>query len=253
MLKHTKQIEIAAHYTDVNKRLFIKTLCDLFNDMANEQTLRLGVDIDTFHAQGITWMLHKIHILIHRMPEKGERVQLETWPSGTDRLFAIRDFQVLSEAGEQLVKLTSEWMVIDLERRRPVRLPESVVNLTRHCEDVVRDLGFELDAKSLPLQYAGSRRFVASYDNIDFNLHVTQASYVGWICNSLPYDFLKSHRLMELEVIYEHEILPENEVESRYEMQQEAEKTTLFHRIVDQAGSKTHCVAKSYWMPLREV
>ena len=47
---------------------------------------------------------------------------LETWPSGIDRLFAIRDFRMV--AGEEvLLRATSEWMVIDVNRRRPVRLP----------------------------------------------------------------------------------------------------------------------------------
>lgn len=247
MLKHSKKAEIFTHYTDSRKQLFIKTLCDLFNDMANEQTHGLDVDVDTFNAQGITWMLHKMHIRINRMPVKGEEVVLETWPSDSDRLFAIRDFHVLSAAGDELVKLTSQWMVIDLERRRPIRLPESVLRLYHLTEDVVRDLGFDLDPKSVPLEMDQLRRFSATYDNIDFNLHVTHASYVGWVTNSLPYDFLKSHSIKEFEIVFEHEIMPESIVNSKYLIEESGNDAIVWHRVTDEAGEKNHCVARSVW------
>lgn len=122
MVKYSEEIDIRGHYTDLEGRLIMKSLCDLFNDVANVQTYALKIDVPTLNEQGLTWMLHKLHILINRMPEQGENVTLETWPSGIDRLFAIRDFRMV--AGEEvLLRATSEWMVIDVNRRRPVRLP----------------------------------------------------------------------------------------------------------------------------------
>lgn len=120
MVKYSEEIDIRGHYTDLEGRLIMKSLCDLFNDVANVQTYALKIDVPTLNEQGLTWMLHKLHILINRMPEQGENVTLETWPSGIDRLFAIRDFRMV--AGEEvLLRATSEWMVIDVNRRRPVR------------------------------------------------------------------------------------------------------------------------------------
>lgn len=248
VIKQSKPIEICNHYTDIKKQLYIKTLCDLFNDVANEQTLLWDVDVDTFNAQGITWMLHKLHIQVLRLPVKGEQVVLETWPAGADRLFAYRDFRIVNDQGEELVKLTSQWMVIDLERRRPVRLPESVLKVYELCKDVIRQLDFELDHRSFPEDFTGTRHFSATYDNIDFNQHVTQASYVGWITNAMPYDFLKSHELRELEVVYEHEILPDSTINSVYKMEAEGEEITIYHRVINQEGDKNHCVAKSKWI-----
>ena len=124
MVKYSEEIDIRGHYTDLEGHLIMKSLCDLFNDVANVQTYALKIDVPTLNEQGLTWMLHKLHILINRMPEQGENVTLETWPSGIDRLFAIRDFRMV--AGEEvLLRATSEWMVIDVNRRRPVRLPAS--------------------------------------------------------------------------------------------------------------------------------
>ena len=107
MVKYSEEIDIRGHYTDLEGRLIMKSLCDLFNDVANVQTYALKIDVPTLNEQGLTWMLHKLHILINRMPEQGENVTLETWPSGIDRLFAIRDFRMV--AGEEvLLRATSE-------------------------------------------------------------------------------------------------------------------------------------------------
>jgi acyl-ACP thioesterase len=225
----------------------VKALFDLFNDVANEQTLGLGVDVDTFHAMGITWMLHRIRLRVERMPVKGEEVLLETWPSGADRLFAFRDFAMRDADGRPLARITSEWMVIDLARRRPVRLPEPVLAMAKHYEGVTRDMNFTLAAGTPPPPVTGQRRFVAAYDTIDFNRHVTQASYVGWVVNALPFDFLCKHAPRELEVLYEHEILPDSEVDSIYQLDEGEGNALVAHRVVNAGGSVTHCTARGEW------
>lgn len=247
MLIHEKKITICNHHADIRGALDVKILCDLFNDVATEQTVGLGVDVDTFNAAGITWMLHRIRLRLSRLPARGEEILLATWPSGADRLFAFRDFAVRSATGELLARSTSEWMVIDVERRRPVRLPASVLSMAAHYEGVTREMTFDLDPKTLPPGTSGRRHFVATYDTIDFNRHVTQASYVGWVTRSLPFDFLCRHLLEELEVLYEHEILPDSEVDSTYLIEERDGKVHVSHRVIDTSGETTHCVARSRW------
>lgn len=247
MVKYSEEIKIRGHYTDLQGRLIVKSLCDLFNDVANGQTLLLGFDVPTLNAQGLTWMLHKLHIVVNRLPREGETVTLETWPSGIDRLFALRDFCMYAGEGEVLLRATSEWMVIDVNRRRPVRLPACVTDNAASCVDVVRDIAFELDTKKMPEEYENARHFTATYDNIDFNKHVTQASYVRWVTNSLSYDFLKEHELRELEIVYEHEVLPDSNVNAENHVTGDDTEVRVYHRVRNEAGDKAHCYAVSTW------
>ena len=180
------------------------------------------------------------------MPEQGENVTLETWPSGIDRLFAIRDFRMV--AGEEvLLRATSEWMVIDVNRRRPVRLPACVTETAAFCVDGIREIPFELDTKKMPTNFENTRRFTATYDNIDFNKHVTQATYVRWVTNSLSYEFLKDHEITELEIIYEHEVLPDSVVCAGCHVEKEENRVKVYHQVRNESLDKTHCFAVSYW------
>jgi len=247
MIKYTEELKIYTHYTDFNGRLSTKFLCDLFNDVANEQTLHLHFDVGTLRAQGLTWMLHKLHVQVGRLPLKGENVTLETWPSGTDRLFAFRDFNLLASDGERLVEASSEWMVIDLQRRRPVRLPAVVMEVAQRSGEVTPCLQFTLDARNFPVEVEQECPFSASYSSIDFNKHVTQAAYVGWVIDSLPFDFLKQHELRELEIVYEHEILPGSNVWAGYWMELRENGVEVGHRVRNEARDRTHCVARTHW------
>lgn len=245
--KYIEQIKIFNHYTNYKGRLFVKTLCDLFNDVAEKQTEQYGVDVDTLNAQGMTWMLHRLHICLHKMPHKEEEVYIETWPSGTDRLFALRDYRMIRQNGEELVRATSEWMYIDMKRRRPLRLPENVVSMSNgHGIGKLR-LESVLDEKECPREMTGNRDFAATFDNIDFNGHVTQASYMRWITNSLPFDFLKEYVLVEVEVIYAHEIMPDSTIHSEYSMSGDTDPVTVWHQVKNETGDLNHCIAKTIW------
>lgn len=246
--KYIEKVKIFNHYTNYKGRLFVKTLCDLFNDTAEVQTEQYGVDVATLNAQGVTWMLHRLQIRLAKMPHQNEEVLIETWPSGIDRLFALRDYRMVRQDGEELVRAASEWMYVDMNRRRPLRLPEKVVKMsTEH--DIPR-VGLQpvLNEKEfVGFEAQGGRHFDATFDNIDFNGHVTQASYMRWITNSLPFDFLKKHVLTAVEVVYAHEILPDSSIHSVYQVVEEGEEVIILHQVKNETGKLTHCIAKTVW------
>lgn len=248
--KYIDKVRIYNHYTNYKGRLFVKTLCDLFNDAAEAQTEVYGVDVDTLNANGQTWMLHRLHIQMFKMPHKEEEVHIETWPSGIDRLFALRDYQMKRKSGEVLVNATSEWMTIDLNRRRPVRLAANVIEMSTENGLEKLQMSSFLDEKEVEDNMTEYRDFTATFDNIDFNGHVTQASYVRWITNSLPFDFQKDYLLTELEVVYAHEIMPDSQIHSTYRMDECKDGMVVWHRVKSSTGELTHCLAKSLWRKL---
>ncbi len=245
--KYIEKVKIFKHYTNYKGRLFVKTLCDLFNDVAEVQTKFYGVDVETLNAVGATWMLHRLHICLNKMPGENEEVYIETWPSGVERLFALRDYRMIRENGEELVRATSEWMYIDLNRRRPLRQPERVVNISAGHQIPHLQIKSILNEKEFAMTSQGGRYFDATFDNIDFNGHVTQASYMRWLTNSLPFEFLKTYVLIDVEVIYAHEIMPDSRIYSSYRIEEENGQMLVSHQVRDESDSLTHCIAKSVW------
>ena len=52
--KYAEKVKIYNHYTNYKGRLFVKTLCDLFNDAAEVHTELYKVDVYTLNEQGFT-------------------------------------------------------------------------------------------------------------------------------------------------------------------------------------------------------
>ena len=120
---------------------------------------------------------------------KGRNRDYRDLAFGDRPFFALRDYRMFREDGEELVRATSEWMYIDMKRRRPLRLPENVIAMSTEHNIPKLVLAPLLDEKEFGGERQGIRHFTATFDNIDFNGHVTQASYVRWITNSLPFGF----------------------------------------------------------------
>lgn len=246
-LVHKKDITISAHLADYNGKLFISSMCDIFSEISVEHTIKLNVDLTTLGKQGLTWMLHRLHFCIDEMPGEGETISMTTTPSGIDRLFSLRSYRMNDKTGRELVTAQSEWMVIDIERRRPVRPIQTLIDLYRRVvtpDDLPKA---NLSIKEIPADMKPVRNYVATFDDIDFNGHVTQASYMRWITNSLKFDFHKEYQMREAEVIYEHEVLPEATVVAWISLRETNNGVEAYHKLTSEDEAITHCVAQTIW------
>jgi len=143
----------------------------------------LGVGVSSLHDKGLTWVLARFHAQIKTIPLAGAAVHINTWPSGRHRLFAVRDFLLKDETGNEVLRATSAWALMNMESRRPARLDPHLPMFSRHPERMVAD-----DFSPLPpVEGAGSRatyRAVAS--DIDINDHVNNTVYLDWALRAVP-------------------------------------------------------------------
>ncbi|MDR0763746.1 MAG: acyl-ACP thioesterase [Bacteroidales bacterium] len=246
--KYTEQVFIPNFFTDKAKCLRIKTVCDLFNDIAQQHTIRLGTDVDTINPLGFTWMLRQLHIAVQDMPKRWQTVTLDTWCAKINGLLVERDYR-FSLAGVPLVSANSKWMYIDFKERRPLRPTELMYNcaaLNEEKEWQYPSLFSRKESKGdfsemladSSLQWHLSDIFTANYNDIDFNGHVTQSSYVQWMMNVLSFEFFDTHKLKEIETIYAHEIMPSGKAIVQWNMSKGDIATFL---IKSENGNTLHC------------
>ncbi len=169
---------------DVGGRLSLPSLCEALQEAAARHATALGVGGDALRAQGLAWVLLQWSVDAAAWPAAGEEFGVETWPSAfTDRIVK-RDFFVRSGAGDLLSRATSHWAVIDLGRRRPVRMPEAVRAIpTPHRPGALDAPLLKLPAPEPPLTVLTWR---VGPEHLDANGHVNNVRYVEWIAASLP-------------------------------------------------------------------
>jgi acyl-ACP thioesterase len=205
---------VHTYEVDAFGQLAMPALTGFLAETAGHHATALGVGIDALMARGLTWVLVRQRIEILRVPRLHEELEVVTWPSGVDRLAALRDFRVVAADGAELARAISQWYVLDLGTRRP-RPPLEVLDAARFRIEVPHAVAFT-DRKLAPLErWEREKRFHIRYADIDRNLHVNNGSYLAWAIEAMPREVWQSSRIAELEVQYRAECTLGSAVVSR--------------------------------------
>lgn len=196
--------EFAVHTyeLDPDLRLSVPALAGFLQEAAGCNAHELGCSVPQLLEKNLTWVLSRLRLRLRELPGWRARITVQTWPSGLDRLFALRDFRVFSE-GREIGAAVSAWLMLEVTRRRPVR-PDSFQDWRRsiHAE---RSLAVELDrlpgpeADASPLQ---ERELAVRWADLDINLHANNGRYVEWLLEAVPMEVLRERRLVELDIDY---------------------------------------------------
>ena len=169
---------------DCTKKIRFSAVLGLMQDAAYEHARQLGAGYEVLIAQNRAFVLSRIQIkACSELPDWGERITLQTWPRGSDRLFCFRDFELSREGREPFLKATTSWLIIDTVARHPVRTQEYVSQITSRevCAlepDAPRRLNWN-DA-TVPFDIRHARA-----SDLDPNGHVNNTRYVDCITDAI--------------------------------------------------------------------
>ncbi|MDR2796399.1 MAG: acyl-ACP thioesterase [Spirochaetaceae bacterium] len=192
---------------DVDTDRYIKpsVLFDFFQSLTTEHGEDLGVGLDVMLSKGQGWILLRFSVLIERRPRFGDRLTISTWPQGFDRLLCMRNYDVLDDSGALLARACSSWLVLDIEKRRPLRPAALATPMPLNEGRIFLEGGARSLAKHDGLVKTAER--TSLYSDIDFNGHVNNARYIQWIQDALPKDFIKNAVKLRIDINYVNEVV----------------------------------------------
>jgi len=238
-----KSFSIHENHIAANGKISPLALMMFLQECASSHAEKLGVGVKELLAQNKTWVLSRFKLILTRFPIRSEQIEVETWPSGTERFFAIRDFILYDGSGESFGKAQSAWVVIDTNNRRPLRVDSFLPDKIK-----IPYLGsWPFVEKGLPkLEKAETcRRFFTRFRDLDINQHVNNISYMEWAFEGLPWDLLFRGNLKEVEIHFLQESFLGEEICSITEFQ--SDKNAWFHKIERVSDQKELVRMKSVW------
>ena len=180
-----------------------RAVIEFFDETAVSHAESLGLGYSPMLARGQAWVLSRISIVIDERPRRGDTVTVRTWPRGADRLFVIRDYEIAA-SGRTVIRARADWLILDLEKRRPVR-PDTVLALLPPNEG--RNA---LDEHPPALEAAPARSLwmerPARYSDLDFNGHVNYTRYLEWICDLFEPETIEKAARFRFDINYMKEI-----------------------------------------------
>ena len=231
------------HDCDTRQRLTALAMMRYFEDIALLQSDSLGVGLRYYAEEQVAWLLNKWDIRIHRAPVFKDDVHVLTQPMAMRRFLANRRYEILGEAGETLVDADSQWVFVDMARRRPARIREEIFRKYGILEDV--DTLPTPDPIDAPARVDVTREFHVRKSDIDVNRHVNNIRYVDWSFDALPEDIALGATLRRLRIHYRKEVHYGEEVNVRTEMRAGAEHTVAVHGVY--VADELRCSLESTW------
>jgi acyl-ACP thioesterase len=198
---------------DRSDRLTLDAVFQFFQEAAISHAENLGVGREDMARTGQVWILSRMSVQINRRPQYGETITIRSWPRGGEKLFALRDYDIQTAPdGAPAILGRSGWLIIDLEKRRPLR-PQSIMDTLPRNEGLDALPSAVALEERQNLQKTAERR--AAYSDVDYNRHVNNVRYIQWIEDTLDPLLLEQANQMRLDINYLNEILPGEVTEIR--------------------------------------
>jgi len=193
---------------DKSDRLKLDSVFQIFQEAAISHAENLGVGRDDMGVKNQGWIISRLTVLVHTRPQYLDTITVRSWPRGWEKLFALRDYEIKNKDGTVMVSARSAWLIVDIEKRRPLR-PQSVMDYLPQNKGLAA-LPPEANAV-VSLEERGNLQKIAErkarYSDLDSNGHVNNARYIQWIEDTLDCGLLESAVKMRLDINYISEIL----------------------------------------------
>lgn len=240
VFKYNKEYHVKSYEVDCHGFLRIVTLMNFLQEAAVESAEVLGFGFGKCRAMGVAWVGSNYLIKIERLPKINERVFIETWPAEGKLWGAIRNFLIKDETGKVIIRARSQWVLIDIERRRPVGLSKYFPEYAFIDEQVMDD---DFHKLSRIENSANIKEIWVRFDDIDINNHVNNAVYPLWASESISSDYRLSHTPVEIELCFKKEAL----IGEKVEVYSEQNGNESFHTIIDKGSKNELAECRFIW------
>ena len=209
MKKYNKEFKINFRDTDKEGNLKINALVDFMQEIAREHATILGVNFEDENSK-YYWIILRTKINIITIPKIDETIRIETYPSGVDKLFAVREFNIYNEKDEKLGDIKGYYLLMEHNKTMPVKIKGNIefpiFNNIYTGEKVEKLLPTNLEIRNTTM------RKVYSSD-IDVNGHMNNAHYVRWCLDMYDTNELYAKQIKSFQIQYVKQVMESEEVD----------------------------------------
>ena len=237
--RYSETVEVPFYHCDVNGHLTLPAMLGMVIKTSEAQSDALDRGKEFVANFGLTWVITNYEMTIKRLPEVGEQITITTEAISYNKYFCYRNFWIHDASGAECVLIESTFVLMDLVNRKMSSVLEEIIAPyeSKKIKKIHRG------EKILPVAAGTFLPYRVRYYDIDSNQHVNNAMYFNWLIDVLGFDFLTKHQPKEIHIKFEKEVEYGHEIESWYEVDQEALTSHHEIRIEDQI----YCSANILW------
>jgi acyl-ACP thioesterase len=246
LLQFDKEYKIHVYEIGPDGKLSLFSFFNFLQDIAAEHAVKLRFGRDDLMKTNRFWVLSRILANITLWPEWEETIIVRTWPKGTDKIFALRDFEVFYPDGKHIASASSSWLVVDRTTKR-IQRPDNLV--TRFNSEIRVKNALERNAGKIePVSSDGTAGdvFRVKISDLDLNLHTNNVKYIEWVTDTYHLDYRKNHLPVSVEVNYLAESRHDEEIFIRT-ISEGDNCSSYHHSIVRNSDKSELCRIRIAW------
>jgi len=177
------------------------TINRLLQEIAWKHAKSLGVGYDQEDFRNLYWVLVRLDFQITgTLPKWGDRIGIKTRPAGYDKLYAYREFLLISletQANGQTTEVefcraTSTWVIIH-QISRKLKRPDSFLShqVPAQPPRLIEDRAPKLSRFEYP-NSKSTFEVNPGYNEVDLHHHVNNVVYLQWFLQSLRKELVEN-------------------------------------------------------------
>ena len=246
LLQFEKEYRVHVYETGPDGKLNLYSLFNYMQDIASDHAIKLGFGRDDLMRDNRFWVLSRIYAEINKWPLWEDSIILKTWPNGTDKLFALRNYEVRYSDGRHIASGSSSWLILNHTTKK-VQRPDSILsqyNPNLHTENSPIRYATKIDAAAENGRLTPLFRIKVS--DLDVNLHTNNVRYLKWVSDSYDLDFVMNNNPQSAEINYLAESRFDEEIMIRTSVENE-NGTFHNHSIFRINDNKELCRIRIEW------
>lgn len=193
-MKTSKEFTIERFLTNSDGYLKMKYLLGLMFEVSFEQADILE-NKDTMKDK--RWIVYSWDIKIKNPIKAGDKIEIETFPIDMKKFYAYRNFTIKRD-GELIAVAYCSFLLFDLSKMRPIKIPESLMNSYKKEEAVYIE-----KRQKYAKDFEEPKKIYIRKNDIDLNGHVNNASYMDLIREISD---IKDQDIGYINIVYKNEI-----------------------------------------------
>lgn len=242
---YSTTVNVGTYDIDHRRLIKIPALLRYMHEAAMQNSIRMKVALWDMAPHHLSWVLMRLHLKVYKTPQLGDQLYITTYPSGFEKLFTYRDYQVFGASKDLLASVSSTWLLMDTVARKLSPIPDFIRSIDMPDTSVCLP---RIKHKQLPFERADlSKTSTVGWHQLDFNNHLGNVNYIELATDAMPLDFLQNHELKEVDILYRQEcnldevLITESQIEHSSDCR---------HRIIKENTQKEVALLNTQWQKL---
>lgn len=165
----------------------------LVQEIAGLHADKRGVGIPDLQSNGKTWVIARSRMEVYYYGSWKDEIEVETWPQDPIGLNCPRIVRAKDKnSNRPLFFANTKWAIIDTIKGRPLRPKEVTDALMVPPKELQIDATLPNNLELIESSNVFIKEYVPTihFLDTDLNHHVNNLSYINWILESLPEEFM---------------------------------------------------------------